>query len=124
LKSRVKTYPEPNESVPGANSQKADFRTGSARPEDKSGRDSRKLIDDAKIIESHGTPYIKTMKGFILVNQKYFVARFAAEHLILHEGREREFYMYDYASGAWVMQTLDAIKEMFSNDCPTSSNGG
>ena len=59
---------------------------------------------------------MKTTKGIILVNQKYFVARFAAEHLILHEPKEREFYLYDSPAGAWVMQTPEAIKEMFSND--------
>lgn len=73
-------------------------------------------FDEREIIAHCGPPYIKTTKGIILVNQKYFVARFAAEHLILHEPKEREFYLYDSPAGAWVMQTPEAIKEMFSND--------
>jgi putative DNA primase/helicase len=73
-------------------------------------------FDDTEIIEKFGEPYTVTPKGFIEINQKYFVARFATEHLVLHESKEREFYIHDYTSGAWVMQTPDAVKEMFSND--------
>ena len=46
----------------------------------------------------------------------FFVARFAEEHLVLHEPNERDFYTYDSATGAWVPHTSDAIKAVMSDD--------
>ena len=46
----------------------------------------------------------------------FFVARFAVEHLVLHEPNEPDFYSYDPQTGAWTPCTADAIKAMFSED--------
>lgn len=51
-----------------------------------------------------------------------FTARFAAEHLVLHEPNERDFYTYHPESGAWIPRTLDAIKAMFSEDWQRYAN--
>ena len=46
----------------------------------------------------------------------FFVARFALEHLVLHEPDERRFYTYDASTGAWVLITTDAIKITLAED--------
>ena len=48
-----------------------------------------------KLVEQFGLPYTVNDKGVIRVNQMFFVARFAVEHLVLHEPNERDFYTYD-----------------------------
>ena len=55
-------------------------------------------------------------KGNIFLNQMFFVARFALEHLVLHEPDERRFYSYDASTGAWVLITTDAIKITLAED--------
>ena len=69
-----------------------------------------------KLVEQFGLPYTVNDKGVIRVNQMFFVARFAVEHLVLHEPNERDFYTYDPQTGAWTPCTADAIKAMFSED--------
>ncbi len=69
-----------------------------------------------KLVEQFGDPYTVNDKGTIRVNQMFFVARFAVEHLVLQEPNEREFYTYDLKAGAWTPCTADAIKAMFSED--------
>jgi hypothetical protein len=52
----------------------------------------------------------------------FFVARFAVDHLVIHEPNEREFYAYDPHTGAWTPRTADAIKAMFSEDWQRYAN--
>jgi VirE-like protein len=74
------------------------------------------------LAKKHGQPYFANGKGGFQVNQMYFVARFAKEHLVLHEPNERDFYIYDPATGAWLPHTSDAIKAMFSDDWERYAN--
>ena len=70
-----------------------------------------------RLVEQHGPSYYTNDKGGIRINQIFFVARFAAEHLILHEPNERDFYMYEPPKcGVWVPRTADAIKTIFADD--------
>ena len=70
----------------------------------------------AQIVADWGEPYSVSNKGNIFLNQMFFVARFALEHLVLHEPDEHRFYTYDASTGAWVLITADAIKIMLSED--------
>ena len=70
----------------------------------------------AQLVAEWGEPYSVSEKGNIFLNQMFFVARFALEHLVLHEPDERRFYTYDASTGAWVLTTADAIKIMLSED--------
>ena len=68
------------------------------------------------LVERYGLPYSANVKGGIQINQMFFVARFAVEHLVLHEPNERDFYTYEHLCGAWRPRTTDAIKAMMSED--------
>jgi hypothetical protein len=68
------------------------------------------------LAKQYGMPYSPNGKRGFQVNQMWFVARFAKEHLVIHEPNERDFYIYDPATGAWAPHTGDAIKAMFSGD--------
>ena len=70
----------------------------------------------AQLVAEWGEPYSVSEKGNIFLNQMFFVARFALEHLVLHEPDEHRFYTYDASTGAWVLITADAIKIMLSED--------
>ena len=74
------------------------------------------------LIHQYGQPYGVNPKGSIQVNQMFFVGRFAVEHLVLHEPNERDFYIYDPESGAWLPRTSDAIKAMFAEDWQRYAN--
>jgi hypothetical protein len=58
------------------------------------------------LAKKYGIPYLPTGKGGFQVNQMFFVARFATEHIVLHEPNERDFYTYDPETGAWVPSRL------------------
>ena len=70
----------------------------------------------AQLVAKWGAPYRVNERGNIFLNQMFFVARFAVEHLVLHEPDEHRFYTYDAPTGAWVQTTADAIKIMLSED--------
>ena len=76
----------------------------------------------AQLVAEWGEPYSVSEKGNIFLNQMFFVARFALEHLVLHEPDERRFYTYDASTGAWVLITADAIKIMLSEDLQRFAN--
>ena len=78
--------------------------------------DSSAPLDGEEIRRKYGAPFTVTKSNQILINQQYFVARFAAEHLVLHEAKEREFYLYESKSGLWVKRSIDAVKTMFADD--------
>jgi P4 family phage/plasmid primase-like protien len=69
-----------------------------------------------ELVERFGRPYAENAKGAIQINQLFFVARFAIEHLVSHETNEREFYIYDDHTGVWTPRSADAIKAMLAED--------
>jgi P4 family phage/plasmid primase-like protien len=71
---------------------------------------------DSDLVQRYGEPYDVTKNGRVILNQAYFVGRFASEHLVIYEPDERQFYSYDGTSGLWQRQTGDAIKNQFSID--------
>ena len=70
----------------------------------------------AQLVAEWGEPYSVSERGNISLNQMFFAARFALEHLVLHEPDERRFYSYDSSTGAWVLITTDAIKITLAED--------
>jgi P4 family phage/plasmid primase-like protien len=121
--SHVKTRPDrpwtPSENGEGAqqrNRQDAgtDWRRGRAQGDTSQGTNN--AFDDSEIRRIHGAPYEVGIKGGISVNERYFVARFTAEHMVLHELKENEFYFYNSANGAWEHRTSAEVREMFAQD--------
>lgn len=80
------------------------------------GQETNNTFDDSKIRRNHGDPYATGIKGGISINERYFVARFAAERMVLHELNENEFYFYNPANGAWEHRTPAEVREMFAQD--------
>lgn len=60
------------------------------------------------LVQRYGLPYIITDKGAIQINQMFFVARFALEHLVLHEPNEREFYLVIHPANGMLHLDHDA----------------
>jgi P4 family phage/plasmid primase-like protien len=74
-----------------------------------------------ELVSQHGAPYELTKNGLKL-NPMFFVAKFAAEHLVNHEPDEQQFYLYSEPSGLWRPQTEDAIKHQFALDLKAYSD--
>ncbi len=70
---------------------------------------------DKALVEKFGEPIWKDKRGESL-NQGYYAGRFAAEHVVLHEPAERQFYEYENGTGLWTLRTVDAVKKKFSDD--------
>jgi P4 family phage/plasmid primase-like protien len=68
-----------------------------------------------ELVKRHGQPFVRTKKS-VRLNQFWFVAKFAVEHVVLYEPDERQFYLYDEAHGLWRPATDDSIKEQFALD--------
>lgn len=68
------------------------------------------------LVRTHGDPVEVTEKGYVKLNHPFFVAKYAVEHLILHEPAERQFYTYENARGLWRKQTFEKLKDCFSVD--------
>jgi D5-like protein len=68
-----------------------------------------------KLVDQHGLPFTKQKSNRIVVNEAFFVGKFAAEHLILHEPA-LAFYEYDVATGRWVSKTSAWVADKFSCD--------
>src|SRR5262249_18481397 len=66
-----------------------------------------------------GEPFYKNAKGGIKLNDLFFVAKFAVEHVILHEPAEQEFYGYNEPRGLWMKKTADSVKHQFGVDLKT-----
>ena len=71
---------------------------------------------DTMLVDRYGEPLWKDERGGVALNQCYFAGRFAAEHVVLHEPAERQFYEYENSTGLWTLKTVDAIKKAFSDD--------
>jgi P4 family phage/plasmid primase-like protien len=58
--------------------------------------------------DSDGTCYVKG------INEAYWAALYAAEHIVLYEPDERAFFCYDAATGAYSVISPEAIKDAIS----------
>jgi hypothetical protein len=77
---------------------------------------SRRRFDDIDLRRKHGNPYTEGTRGGLSINERYFVARFAKEHMVIFDLIEREFYFYNPDNGAWHHRTPEEVREMFSQD--------
>jgi P4 family phage/plasmid primase-like protien len=68
-----------------------------------------------ELVREHGEPFQQTENSFRL-NQMFLVGKFAAEHLVLFEPDEGQFYLYDEKTGLWRPETDEAIKNQFARD--------
>lgn len=71
---------------------------------------------DKALVEKYGEPLWKDSRGNESLNQCYFAGRFAAEHIVLHEPAERQFYEYENDTGLWTLRTVDAVKKALGDD--------
>jgi P4 family phage/plasmid primase-like protien len=77
------------------------------------------LYDD--LVQQHGPPY-RWSKGEIKLNELFFVAKFAEEHVLVHEPNERQFYSYQEERGLWLPETFDVLKHRVANDLKGYAN--
>jgi P4 family phage/plasmid primase-like protien len=61
-------------------------------------------------------------KGGIRLNQGFFAAKFATEHLLLYEPTEGRFYGYDHQRGIWLPFSEHRIKAMLADDMKVYSD--
>ncbi|MEI8121781.1 MAG: phage/plasmid primase, P4 family [bacterium] len=66
------------------------------------------------LTEEHGPAY--AVKPGLQTNDYFFAARYAAEHLVLWEPLEEEFYQYGHEKGLWAVTSTDAIKYQLGLD--------
>ena len=75
-----------------------------------------------ELVSEFGQPFAKSDKGRIMLNQRFFVGRFAREHLVLFEAEEAMFYCYDPENGLWAPQSQPSIREMFARDLKAAAD--
>ncbi len=73
------------------------------------------------LFTKYGQPFTTTNRGRIMLNEPWFVAKFAAEHLVLHDP-ERGFYEYDGGTGVWTPRTEASIAHQFSLDLKSAAD--
>jgi phage/plasmid-associated DNA primase len=98
-------------------------RTGwpDSQPGEQKERDEQSTVPAAEqwkvdLILAHGAPFEIGERGGISINEWYFVARFAYEHLFLYELKEDRFYLYNSKNGAWEMRKFAEVVQMLSKD--------
>jgi P4 family phage/plasmid primase-like protien len=69
------------------------------------------------LVKTHGQPFF--IDRSIILNQPFFVGKFAEEHLVLHEPAEKGFYEYNESRGLWQPATFELVKKQFSEDLKT-----
>ena len=75
---------------------------------------------DDDVIRRYGVPvyYSETPTGGLYVsriNEPYWAALYAAEHIMLYEPDERTFYQYDHETGLYSVISPDVIKQVVSH---------
>ena len=75
---------------------------------------------DDDLIRRYGAPvyYSETPTGGIYVskiNEPYWAALYASEHIMLYEPDERNFYQYEHETGLYSIISPDVIKQVISH---------
>ena len=66
---------------------------------------------DEKLRERHGEPFYTNDKGALTgINEEYWAGLHAAEHEILFEPEELEFYDYKADTGLYEVESIDAVR--------------
>jgi P4 family phage/plasmid primase-like protien len=68
-----------------------------------------------EFVRQYGEPFY-AQKRSLKLNQRFHVAKFAAEHVKLFEPSEEQFYNYNEQRGLWVPNSEDLIKMDFGQD--------
>jgi P4 family phage/plasmid primase-like protien len=69
-----------------------------------------------ELVQKEGEAFERSTRGKIQLNQRFFVAKFAEEHVVLHEPEEKAFYRYNEIQGIWKPESIDFIKNCFAHD--------
>ena len=69
-----------------------------------------------ELVQKEEEPFQRSTRGKVLLNQRFFVAKFAEEHVVLHEPEEKTFYRYNENQGIWKPESIDFIKDCFAHD--------
>ena len=68
----------------------------------------------AQLVAEFGEPVFASTGGAVTVNENFWAALYAAEHIILYEPTEKLFYEYESATGLYVEKSPDVIKALIS----------
>ena len=69
-----------------------------------------------QIVLKCGYPYSVTAKGLLIINQLYFIERFAAENKVIFERDEARFYLCNKPTSLWERTQPDHIKILVKED--------
>ncbi len=78
--------------------------------------------DYHRLVEQFGSPYSKSSRGTLKLNQQWFAGRFANEHELLFEAQELEFYEYNELNGLWELKTVNSLKCQLARDLKTAAD--
>lgn len=71
---------------------------------------------DEKLRERHGEPFYTNDKGALTgINEEYWAGLHAAEHEVLFEPDELEFYAYKAETGLYEVESMDAVRNKVSS---------
>jgi P4 family phage/plasmid primase-like protien len=65
------------------------------------------------VVEAEGEPFTVSEKGGVVLNQMFFVRKYALENRVLFDSGLGEFFQYDPADGLWKKQSVETIKRGF-----------
>ena len=74
------------------------------------------VTDYDALVEEHGEPFVLSDKGGTVLNQMFFVRKYALEHHVIYDSSLGDFFEYECATGLWNRQSLEAIKRRFLAD--------
>lgn len=65
------------------------------------------------MVEAEGEPFTVSEKGGVVLNQMFFVRKYALENRVLFDSGLGEFFQYDPTDGLWKKQSVETIKRGF-----------
>ncbi len=63
----------------------------------------------ARLCKAHGEPFL-VAKRSLTINESFWAALLAEEHIIVYEPGEKQFYRYDPVTGLYLDVTVDSLK--------------
>ena len=65
------------------------------------------------VVEADGEPFTVSDRGGVVLNQMFFVRKYALENHVLFDSGLGEFFQYDPQDGLWKKQSVETIKRGF-----------
>lgn len=75
-----------------------------------------------ELVTKFGQPYAKSSRGTLKLNQQWLAGKFADEHELLYEAKEREFYEYNETNGLWEQRTVNSMKNALARDLKAAAD--